>query len=127
MNARHCDDALGRVELALAQWRARVETLDGLTRTHASPQVLLRDFGIEVAHVEGRKLMLFSKLLDDPHVKIDPAVRPRVAGRADDHRHPDLTGGEEHLLQVVSLPSERTGGRVGAERNRTDIIATRIG
>ena len=61
------------------------------------------------------------------HVQVDAAVGAGVARRADDHRHAKLARGEQHQLEVVRLPRERARRRVGAERNRTDVVAAGIG
>ena len=71
--------------------------------------------------------MLRGELLDDLHVKVDAAVRAGVAGRPDDHRDAELSRREQHLLEVVRLPRERAGRRVGTERNRADVVAPGVG
>jgi hypothetical protein len=67
--------------------------------------------------------MLLRELADDAQVQVDPAVRPGIAGRADDHRHAKLARRDEHELEVVRLPRKRARRRVGAEGNGPDVIA----
>jgi len=59
--------------------------------------------------------------------EIDTAVRAGIAGRTDDHRDAELPRREQHLLEVVHLPCEWAGRRVGAERHRANVIAPGVG
>ena len=55
MHAGHRDDSLRRVELGLGQRLMRLESRDRFAGAHAPPQVLLADFGIEIADLEARQ------------------------------------------------------------------------
>ena len=127
MYARHRDYPLRGVELGFGQCRVALEPQYDLAGAHAASQVLATDLGVEVADLEFRQLMLRGKLPDDVHEEVDAAVGAGVAGRPDDHRHAQLPRGEQHVLQILGLPGERTGRGVGAERNRTDVVATGVG
>ena len=127
VDAGHRDNSFGRVELRFGERRARVEAFDDGAATHASQQRLFVELRIEIANVEARQPMLRGKLADDSHVEIDAAVRAGVARRSDDHRHAEPPCREQHVLEVLRLPSERARRRVGTKRHRPDVIASRIG
>ena len=123
VNAGHRHDAVGGVELALAQVGAAVETLDRRAGAHLAADVLLVHLGIEPAEAKGRQSMLGRQFLDDRHIAVDAAVGAGVAGRADDHGHANASGGEQHLLEILPLPAERAGRRVGTQRHGSDVVA----
>ena len=70
--------------------------------------------------------MFLRQIADDRDVEVDAAVGSGIAGGADDHRHADAAGADQHHLQIVRLPGERAGRGVGPERHRPDIVAAGI-
>jgi hypothetical protein len=67
-----------------------------------------------------------SKVSEDAHKQIDPAVATGVTGRADDHWHAEATRREQHRLEIVGLLWQRARRGVCAERHRPDIAGPGI-
>src|SRR5580704_2190323 len=76
---------------------------------------------------ESRQCVLASEVLDDLHEHVHAAVRACIAGRPDDHRYTEATRGEQHVLQIMRLPGERTRRDVGAEGTGADVAGAGIG
>jgi len=54
MNARHSDDAIGRLECGEIERRSRVEPCDFTARCNVPTQRVFADFGIEIADATPR-------------------------------------------------------------------------
>src|SRR5262249_62412097 len=65
-------------------------------------QVVLRNFGIEIADPEFRNLMLLRERLDDRNELVDTAIAARVPGRSDHQRYAPLARLREKQLQLFS-------------------------
>ena len=63
------------------------------------PRIAMEWIGIET--------VLAGEILDDADEPVHPAVAAGVAGRADDHRHAESAGRQQHVLEIVPLPLQR--------------------
>ena len=70
--------------------------------------------------------MLLRQVANDRDIEINTAIGSGIAGGADDHRHADAAGANQHHLEIVRLPGEWAGRGVGPERHRPDIVAAGI-
>jgi hypothetical protein len=127
VHAGHGDDARGRIELGLGQVGEALEPAHARAVTQALAHPLGAHLRVEPPEPERRQAVLRGQLPDDPAVQVHPAVRARVPGRADDHRHPQPARSQQHLLEVVALPAFRAAGGVGAQRHRADVVAAGVG
>jgi hypothetical protein len=66
-------------------------------------------------------------LAQQAHELVDATIGAGVGGRADDHRHAEPAGFDQHHLQVVALPRFEADMLIGAERPRTHVAGAGIG